>query len=430
MDSADLSKRGRGSDRGLHRILASGRDFTLAALTRAASPARKARGSLLVPPAPPGSLGDEAMVVATLNALAERGISGVAMVGPDDGRWSECLGPVESLDVKRLLPARGRQILDPVRRLSRYSRLFVLGADVVDGSYGPHANPARALQLLRLAALAGLDCRLLGFSYSSRAAPWATDRLRRLPRGVQLLVRDPRSLARLAPVVGGRARLVADVAFLLEPAGLAERAAAAFAWIAEQRALGRLIVAVNLNSFFVSDFASPDAMIATYKEALEAVAREACPIAVLSVGHDRRGGVSDMTLAERFCEAIAPRIPASCLPEGVTAGEVRAASALVDLALSGRMHVTIGCMAVGTPVASITYQEKFEGLYEMWGLSDLWIDRTAAGDPRQLCLLVRRLLARRSEVAETLRSGRGEIVRLARLNFEGVGDAAGRERGS
>jgi colanic acid/amylovoran biosynthesis protein len=41
---------------------------------------------------------------------------------------------------------------------------------------------------------------------------------------------------------------------------------------------------------------------------------------------------------------------------------------LLDLVITGRMHLAIASLGCGTPTLSITYQDKFEGLYQHFGL--------------------------------------------------------------
>lgn len=40
----------------------------------------------------------------------------------------------------------------------------------------------------------------------------------------------------------------------------------------------------------------------------------------------------------------------------------------LDLAITGRMHLVIASLGSGTPTLSITYQDKFEGLYRHFDL--------------------------------------------------------------
>jgi colanic acid/amylovoran biosynthesis protein len=413
----------------LRSALAAGRDLGLAAAARLRRLAAPGEGVLLVPPAPPGSLGDEAMVVAAHQALAARlGEDLVTIVDGAGESWRTVDRGYRTVRIGELLPAAGRQVFAPSRRMTAFSRLFVLGADVLDGSYGAHAAPFKTLQALRLAALAGLDCRVLGFSYSSRAEPRAVEKLRALPGSVRLLARDPRSASRLARAVGERAAQVADVAFLLTPAEANDRLSSILSWIAGEKARGRVVVAVNLNAFFVSEFGSAAAMVATYARAIEEASRVAGPLSVVAIGHDRRGAVSDMSLARRLCEQPAVREHGLCLPEDVSAREVRTVSGAADVALSGRMHVTVGSLERGTPAGSITYQEKFEGLYELWGLTGVWIDARSATEAGPLAALLTDLVQRRDEIASLLTARRGEVLRLAWRNFEGVGH--GRDEGN
>jgi len=49
--------------------------------------------------------------------------------------------------------------------------------------------------------------------------------------------------------------------------------------------------------------------------------------------------------------------------------EIKRLAGLLDLTITGRMHLAIASLGSGTPALSITYQDKFEGLYQHFDLS-------------------------------------------------------------
>jgi polysaccharide pyruvyl transferase WcaK-like protein len=90
------------------------------------------------------------------------------------------------------------------------------------------------------------------------------------------------------------------------------------------------------------------------------------PLSFLLIPHDVRGKVSDVSLAKALLESILPEIKPYCMqvPAPCRAAEIKAICADIDIVLSGKMHLAIACLGQGTPVACVTYQDKFEGLFK------------------------------------------------------------------
>ncbi|MEK6237659.1 MAG: polysaccharide pyruvyl transferase family protein, partial [Planctomycetales bacterium] len=206
---------------------------------------RAGESVLILPPAPQGSLGDEALVRGAMRGLRDQGIPRIGLLGYGDQE----LGGLSGVDERIALRGLFDDSLGPSMRFalqaSRYDSFLVLGADVVDGAYSPRRSVYR-LNLCRLAALTGAECRVIGFSMNASPAPEAVEAFRALPDAVALYPRDPNSLRRLEQSAGRPAQLCADPAFLLEPkSGAAVDRASA--WIDRQRAEGRTILGLNAN---------------------------------------------------------------------------------------------------------------------------------------------------------------------------------------
>src|SRR5690606_21106728 len=104
--------------------------------------------------------------------------------------------------------------------LSEFGRLLegaasfsVIGADVIDGAYS-YRRSVQRITAAMYAARAGVDTRILGFSWNERPDPRAAEALREAARaGVRVLVRDPVSERRLRAVVGDGVMRTADLVF-------------------------------------------------------------------------------------------------------------------------------------------------------------------------------------------------------------------------
>ena len=79
---------------------------------------------------------------------------------------------------------------------------------------------------------------------------------------------------------------------------------------------------------------------------------------------------NDLEVLREFRSILEPELQASTrlIEEKCSARQVKAISGHCDLILSGRMHLAIASLGQGVPVVCLTYQDKFEGLMEHFGL--------------------------------------------------------------
>ena len=138
------------------------------------------------------------------------------------------------------------------RIVADYDCFALLGADVLDGHYSVDESLAR-LSLLRLADAFGLETRVLGFSMNEHPAEAACAAFREIGAFAPLFVRDPLSMSRLEG--HGVPGLVpaADVAFLMRPDSTSPSSRRPRAWIEEQRAAGRPVIAIGLSSHVLAE---------------------------------------------------------------------------------------------------------------------------------------------------------------------------------
>jgi polysaccharide pyruvyl transferase WcaK-like protein len=93
-----------------------------------------------------------------------------------------------------------------------------------------------------------------------------------------------------------------------------------------------------------------------------------------------------------------------------SAAEIKAAAAALDVAISGRMHFAIACLGSGTPVASFEYQDKFAGMYELFGLQELCVPGVDSLDTSAIVGLIE-LLHTRADIFRRAVRGRLPFVR-------------------
>ncbi len=381
-----------------------------------------------------GCIGDEAMLASCLTTMTRRGCEVSVLTDLQD--WPE----IAHLDAVRsatslVLPgefASRQQINAFLMQLATTDAFLVLGADMMDGGYGT-ISPLHKFRLLELAALAGCQARVLGFSFSPKAPEAIVRRIGRLHRAVALLTRDPRSHQRLSAIAPQHTRLVADVAFQLvprEPTTASGRAAVA--WVDQRRARGRRVLGLNANHFFTegADHAAVEAgFVALGRRILSAHP----DLDLLWLPHDRRlnkVGVTEFTANQQIAKLLIHDMPerVAVLADGICADEVKYLTGRLAGLLSGRMHAVVASLGAGTPAMGMVYQGKFEGLFEHCypdeNGDDLCVvpaDLTAEGGIERMGARIDRFLARLPELRPRLAARLPAIRAMSLSNFDGIG---------
>ncbi|MBT9538649.1 polysaccharide pyruvyl transferase family protein [Thiobacillus sp.] len=311
---------------------------------------------------PSGSLGDMAMYCALLRALrALHPNASFTIVGTHDHRI-DVPGIGEIPVAAAWIGREGSVAFDALIR--QHHALFVMGADILDGKYGA-ALVQRIVAYCNHSVRLGIPATTLGFSFN-RNPRWPTlHALSRLHPKVTVNVRDQPSLTRFTQMTGTSATLCADVAFLMPPASEPEPEAEA--WIAAMRAAGRNPVGVNLNAHALAPTLTEigtDALITHLAEQLH-TAGETHQLAFLLIPHDLKLQAGDVAMLQ----AIEMQLHQNGFPHVRytpihRSDRIKRVVGQLDLVITGRMHLAIASLGCGTPILSITYQDKFEGLYE------------------------------------------------------------------
>jgi polysaccharide pyruvyl transferase WcaK-like protein len=393
------------------------------ALARIGLIRRRAASALLLPPAAPGNLGDDAMISATLAALRKTGVSRVGIVVfSAASEWRKWQRDVEILDLapRPWSLAKLRFLL----ALLRFGRFYCLGADIMDGHYC-RQMPGRISELAALASAAGVPASILSFSFNDRPAPGALSALRELPDDVRLCVRDPISHERLSSHLDRAPDLVADAAFLLEPQLGTRPVAQSLRWIEKERERSRIVLGVNLNHrlYLRSERDTLDGIVAKLSTALGRLFASRRGLSFLLIPHDYRPHKHCPGDAE-VAQAVQRRLPGEVRSHAMAitlpcrAGEVKAICAKLDLVVTGLMHLAIGSLGQGTPVACLRYQGKFEGLMSHFGLRGSITDAAGVLDDDRLARFVIPLIERRAQNRAKIEAALPRVRRLAQANFK------------
>ncbi len=330
----------------------------------------KRSGSLIVPSAAPGSTGDDAMLTSLVTALHDAGEGPVEILAKGGAAAWPSVAPA---GLYELTGGKSRAIKLALK-LRKIKRIYVIGADCVDGHYSLQLS----LSLIGAAdagAHAGAIATIAGCSYSESPEQATADAIRNMHPDVHLYGRDPRTVERFKRLAGRDSELVTDLAFMLQPAEpKTPNAPEDLAWIKARRDAGRVLLGVNFNRQVLGKNPSVEetqVLFDKYVGALRQILEKNDDVDIVLIPHDYRGEESDCAHAGRLAELLSNPDRVRALTERYRANEIKYYGSLMDVILTGRMHLAIESMGAGVPVACVTYQGKFEGLFDQFRMEPI-----------------------------------------------------------
>jgi polysaccharide pyruvyl transferase WcaK-like protein len=381
--------------------------------------------SVLIIPSDPFSIvsskGDDAMVTVVVEQ--------VRTYNPDCRIGIVTFGPELPQKVKDwgLIPEpiwAGYSLDAFIAALARYEAVFVIGADVMDGHYSL-ADAVRYWSLADIAARCGRRSTVLGFSFKSSPPPAFKPVLDRIDRAVDICVRDEVSLTYFQEFTHAKARLVADIAFLLAPQSDSPDYNSIKRWTEDQRSKGRIICGINLHPMiYEEDVAAQSARLIRSAETALLDTAQHHAVSFLLIPHDFRGPLrGDDTILEPLYGLVRP-----VLGERVTyaqtacsAAQAKAIAKLADQLVTARMHLGIGALSLGVPIAGVTFQEKFKGLLGHFGIqSSLIISPEDALLPVRLAQLIKDSISTYKVNSSHVRRNLPKVMEMARSNFRSL----------
>ncbi len=387
----------------------------------------KSSSVLVLPPAPPGSLGDEALVTGIVEHLQIQGIQRIGIVTYGfDRQWKNpSLANQTNIGYHYLHGSLSSSdaFFHFAQAVSSYGYFYCIGADVMDGYY----SEKDTLQRLGFAALAhriGVKAAVISFSFNDQPTPNTIKALQELPAEVRLCTRDPISYGRLTQHLKRPVQLGADLAFLLTPSLDSDVVTSISEWVSKQKSNGQITVGINANYKLIEQLETQDLdqLIKIYSHALISLRAKHENLSFLLIPHDFRDigeKNSDVFLAEQIFQGLPAPIQADCaiVPTPCSAKDIKGVCKDLDIVLSGRMHLAIACLGQGTPAVCITYQGKFEGLYKHFDLTGMTIEPKQALQPESLVNFFLPLIVKRAEIRHQIEAKVPEIVKLAQSNI-------------
>lgn len=245
----------------------------------------------------------------------------------------------------------------------------MIGADIMDGFYHPRASVRRSV-VAEASARAGVQTRVIGFSWSGRPHPAARDQLAAAVRaGALALPRDPASDRRLTADGIRTHVLAADIVFTTSDTDDALRRALPLAGrYAVVNVSGHLSRGVDLEADYVR-------IVAALRER---------GLEVVMLPHVATDAADDRTPCARVAAHfdggvhLVDRIP--------TPAEVRGLTSAAELTVTGRMHLAVMSFLFGVPAVALASQGKVEGLMESLGVPQLCVEPVAGIADRVIAL--------------------------------------------
>ncbi|MDJ0798491.1 MAG: polysaccharide pyruvyl transferase family protein [Calothrix sp. MO_167.B12] len=378
---------------------------------------------------PPGdiynlcSLGDEAMVTATVEYYRQQGakkidILSFGFIPPSENLYA---GYPEVTIIKL------QGYIHFANLVSKYDIFLCPGADVMDGYYNEGTTIYR-LKLTSIADQAGVKSSILGFSWNDKPTPGVIKTFQSLPDSVRLCARDPVSSQRLIKYLSKEIELVADLAFLLSPNDNTQKVLDISKWIDRQKADGRMVIGINANYNIVDRLKqeTTTSVVQMLVRAIIEVYTQNNQLSFILIPHDFRTSKrikdSDLLFANAIHDALPEEIQKYCqiITPPCRASEVKSICGKLDFVLTGRMHLAIASLGQGTPAAGITYQGKFEGLYQHFELEGMIIEPEQACQPGNLSKFLLTQIEKQEENRIRIKTKLPAIEKLAKANLERI----------
>lgn len=354
-----------------------------------------------------GNIGDQAMI----EALLEKTSGPVTLVVGDRAAaalpaWTA--DRVSVLTVPHLLYGTGaahRESLaafaDAVRDAAYFS---VIGADVMDGRYSLRGSVNRA-NLAAAVARAGVDTRIIGFSWNATARRAARDALRAAGRdGVRLMLRDPISASRAETDQITGVERTADVAFA---ATTVDRRVAD-----ELGGHGKPLALVNASGLISHELDQ----VAEYAKIIDHLRSQGLHVVILP--HVSRTKADDLPV----CVAIAERVgdaDVTLVRELHSPAQIRGLTAAARVVVTGRMHLAVMSLWNSQPAVALATQGKVEGLMEMFETPELCVV-PRSGFARTVMQIVDRVLPEDSAARRSIADALPSVLALADANVAGL----------
>lgn len=323
---------------------------------------------------PFASRGDEAMLVAVVSKFKAQNSNFKCAILVEKNIEESVATRLESMGIEPIKSwVYPWQLSQQVKYLSCFDALFCIGADVMDGYYSA-IKSLRMWMCADVMAQMGKPSTVGGFSFNEKPSQYVVEFIvNHISSKVNICLRDPVSYRRFEKKCGVKACLVADNAFMLEAQVTENYTQNAVDWSEKKQQQGRRVCALNLHPILIKN-RNPDVINQLVISAVDTVRTliEDDSVSFVLLPHDfRDSNTGDLWFLGEVYNAL-PELTEDLffVTQEIPATDIKYIASKMELVVTGRMHLAIGALGKGTPIMGVTYQGKFEGLIEHFGLSE------------------------------------------------------------
>lgn len=324
------------------------------------------------------------------------------------------IGSVKVVDSR----IRKENIAELLNIIQNAENLYVVGADIVDGYYDP-LLPCTWLIWANHAGKIGVNSRIIGFSFNRNPHPSSMLSIKLFTKHVKVFIRDPISLKRFESHFPGKAHITADIAFLLEPSQVSDDFSQ---WKYLNAINNKIVIGVNFNFHAFRDLS----ILYSAKELSSLIARNlprevhgrACSYVLIP--HDLKESSGDLSILKDLADSLKDINISNYFYYSRDPREIKSVTQNLDLLISGRMHLAIAALGSGIPTIGIEYQDKFGGLFTMFGLLDFGLlIRPDECLSNSLAERIAESIDSISMIRERIKENVIKVNDLARINIKG-----------
>jgi polysaccharide pyruvyl transferase WcaK-like protein len=166
------------------------------------------------------------------------------------------------------------------------------------------------------------------------------------------------------------------MAFLLQPQKSSKIIDDLEAWILKQKKNQKLVIGINISpQLFDDEQKTKDFIELFHKTLIQLEERHQSEFAFVLISHDLRPYNSDITiLTDLYTKCVKSlKSEVFLIEERIMASEIKYIAGLLDVVITGRMHLSIASLGQGTPIGCMVYQGKFEGLFNHFNMPDSYL---------------------------------------------------------
>lgn len=299
-------------------------------------------------------------------------------------------------------------------RAVRGARSFsIMGADIMDGGYGQHSSLVE-WNIAYSVHKSGVPSRILGFSWNGAASREIVHLARKAGKcGIQILPRDPDSYERLVQDNVQCVRQTADMVFAFKADQSADPDQPLSRSGAEHQSGDAPLAVVNVSGLIGNRInQGPE-----YDVILNSLRRLGYRTVLLP--HVSHSNVDDIAATTSLRQNSSLMSDCLFIPKLMTPTEVQDLVAGAKIVITGRMHLSILALSMGTPAIVLATQGKVAGLMKLFGFPEHCVEPTP-GFGSEVSLLIEKITAEPTIPVAKIRDNLVKVQQLASINFEGI----------